>query len=149
MNFKVIITDECHYLKNPKAKRTKLLLPMLIDANRAIMLSGTPALSRPIELWTQLHALDNTAWPDLKAFGKRYCKEQKKKGGSGGGGGGGGGSFGAEFKGASNTQELHVLLTSTVMIRRLKKDILTQLPKKVRRIVKVEIDDEETREELR
>ena len=55
--FNVIIADECHYLKNFAAKRTKCILPLLQKAKRAIMLSGTPILSRPSELFTILSAI--------------------------------------------------------------------------------------------
>ena len=71
--FNVVICDECHYLKNSKAGRTKTLVPLLKEAKRAIMISGTPALSRPIELYTQLNALNPVAWPDEREFGRRYC----------------------------------------------------------------------------
>ena len=53
------------------------------------------------------------------------------------------------FKGANNTHELHVILTASIMIRRLKKDILRQLPPKRRFLVKSKIQDEEKRKELR
>lgn len=140
MNFNVVIADESHYLKNINSLRTKLLLPLMLKSRRVLLLSGTPALSRPMELFTQLHIVDSKAWPDAKAFGKRYCKNRDKKKSS---------NFHQEFKGASNTKELHVLLTSTVMIRRLKKDVLGQLPKKERRIVKVEVEDPSERAHLR
>ena len=72
---------------------------------------GTPALSRPIELFTQLHSLAPKDWPDEKVFGKRYCNRQhrkadKKKGA---------GANWTEFKGASNTQELHFMLTGMLI----------------------------------
>lgn len=35
------------------------------------------------------------------------------------------------------------------MIRRMKKDILKELPKKIRTVVEVEVEDEEKREQLR
>jgi len=113
MGFRVIIADECHLLKNQKTKRSKAILPMLKRAKRAILLSGTPALSRPKELWSQLNVIDPVSWPAFNAFTKRYC--------SGNGG-----------KGASNSYELHLLLRENCMIRRVKKDILKDLPPKTR-----------------
>jgi hypothetical protein len=38
--------DESHYLKNRKSKRAQCLIPVLKAANRALLLSGTPALAR-------------------------------------------------------------------------------------------------------
>ena len=145
-NFQVIIADESHYLKTRQSKRTKVLVPMIQRAKRAILLSGTPALSRPLELFSQLQALDSLKWNDLKEFGKRYCRDARpssKKSlfnshnrftwGDNG------------YKGANNTTELHFILSATVMIRRLKKDILQQLPPKNRYLVKIDINDNETR----
>ena len=48
--FKVMIIDESHYLKNRLADRTKNLYPLAKDANRVILLSGTPSLARPEEV---------------------------------------------------------------------------------------------------
>lgn len=52
--FKVIICDESHYLKNHKSLSTKTVIPLIKRANRRILLSGTPALSRPVEVVTFL-----------------------------------------------------------------------------------------------
>ena len=40
LNFNVIVADESHYLKSGTAKRTKVIVPMLIKSKRAILLSG-------------------------------------------------------------------------------------------------------------
>ena len=45
-------------------------------------------------------------------------------------------------------QELHILLTGSVMIRRLKVDILSKMPRKIRKTVSVEILDPSRKEEL-
>lgn len=39
-----------------------------------MLLSGTPALSKPAELYTQLSSLLPGAKLTLNAFGERYCK---------------------------------------------------------------------------
>ena len=47
-NFDVLIADECHYVKNKDAKRSKALFG--IRARRKLFLTGTPILNRPVEL---------------------------------------------------------------------------------------------------
>lgn len=48
--FGVIIVDESHYLKSRNAARSKILVPLIQSAKRAILLTGTPALGRPEEV---------------------------------------------------------------------------------------------------
>ncbi|GMH29707.1 hypothetical protein Nepgr_031550 [Nepenthes gracilis] len=128
--FKVVIADESHYLKNAQAKRTNASLPVLQKAQYAILLSGTPALSRPIELFKQLEALYPNVYKNLHEYGNRYCK---------------GGIFGV-YQGASNHEELHNLMKATVMIRRLKKDVLSELPMKRRQQVFLGLADKDMRQ---
>lgn len=78
--FNIIICDECHCLKTLTARRTRTCLPLLHESKRALLLSGTPALSRPIELFPQLHAIDKNTWNDKSKFGSRYCKSKKGDG---------------------------------------------------------------------
>ncbi|KAI4338598.1 hypothetical protein MLD38_023636 [Melastoma candidum] len=128
-NFKLVIADESHFLKNEKAKRTTHSLPVLQKAEYAILLSGTPALSRPIELYKQLEALYPDVYRNVHDYGQRYCK---------------GGIFGV-YQGASNHEELHSLLKATVMVRRLKKDVLSELPVKRRQQVFLELAEKDMR----
>ncbi|CAB1096828.1 unnamed protein product [Ectocarpus sp. CCAP 1310/34] len=142
-NFGVVVCDECHYLKNQRAARTRAIVPLATKARRAILLSGTPALSRPSELFTQLNLLSAATWASFRDFGKRqvqYCAGKKGKGKKG--------KFGADFSGASHIAELHALLRATVMVRRLKKNILKHLPPKQRSLVEVHVQDEGARREL-
>lgn len=46
INFRIVIVDESHNLKNHKARRTVCLEKIIQGAERAVLLSGTPALSR-------------------------------------------------------------------------------------------------------
>ncbi|KAL3321510.1 hypothetical protein AABB24_039236 [Solanum stoloniferum] len=128
--FKVVIADESHFLKNAQAKRTSASLPLLQKAQYVILLSGTPALSRPIELFKQLEALHPTVYKNVHEYGSRYCK---------------GGIFGV-YQGASNHEELHSLIKATVMIRRLKKDVLSELPQKRRQQVFLNLGEKEMRQ---
>ncbi|XP_076933368.1 uncharacterized protein LOC143599265 [Bidens hawaiensis] len=129
-DFKVVIADESHFLKNAQAKRTTASLPILQKAQYTMLLSGTPALSRPIELFKQLEALYPKVYKDVHEYGKRYCQ---------------GGFFGA-YQGASNHEELHNLIKATVMIRRLKKDVLSELPEKRRQQVFLDLADKDMKQ---
>ncbi|OIV95297.1 hypothetical protein TanjilG_07453 [Lupinus angustifolius] len=129
-DFKVVIADESHFLKNAQAKRTTASLPVIKKAKYAILLSGTPALSRPIELFKQLEALYPDVYKNVHEYGNRYCK---------------GGVFGV-FQGASNHDELHNLMKATVMIRRLKKDVLSELPVKRRQQVFLDLADKDMKQ---
>ena len=70
---KVFIVDEAHYLKNPKTKRTTKLTPLLLESKRVILLSGTPALAKPKELFTLIHILRPDVFSDVREFGMRFC----------------------------------------------------------------------------
>ncbi|NWI54917.1 ZRAB3 endonuclease, partial [Calyptomena viridis] len=121
-NFKVVVIDESHYMKSRNATRSKILLPIVQKALRAVLLTGTPALGRPEELFMQIEALFPRRFGTWSEYAKKYCNARVR-------------FFGKrtqwDCRGASNLEELHQLL-SEIMIRRLKKDVLTQLPPKVR-----------------
>ncbi|XP_078184049.1 DNA annealing helicase and endonuclease ZRANB3 isoform X7 [Callithrix jacchus] len=120
--FKVVIVDESHYMKSRNATRSKILLPVVQKARRAILLTGTPALGRPEELFMQIEALFPQKFGSWTDYAKRYCNAHIRY-------------FGKrpqwDCRGASNLKELHQLL-SDIMIRRLKTEVLTQLPPKIR-----------------
>lgn len=122
---KFIIADECHYLKTGTALRSKAVLPLIKRCKRALLLSGTPALSRPVELFTQVNALVPTLFPKYTEYVERYCNAHH-------------GRFGYDVTGAANLNELHILLRASVLIRRKKDDVLTQLPAKRRQVFYVE-----------
>eukprot|EP00879_Flechtneria_rotunda_P033580 GHRR01037205.1.p1 GENE.GHRR01037205.1~~GHRR01037205.1.p1 ORF type:complete len:626 (+),score=250.64 GHRR01037205.1:205-2082(+) len=131
--FKMIILDESHCIKNSTAQRTKCSIPLLQSAQRAVLLSGTPALSRPNELLTQLQALLPKARITKAAFEDRYAEYNKY----------------SQFKkvtGSKNEDELNKLLVSTVMIRRRKAEVLKDLPAKLRKQVMLMLPDKQRTE---
>ncbi|RKO97469.1 hypothetical protein CXG81DRAFT_12522, partial [Caulochytrium protostelioides] len=120
--YQIIVADECHYLKSRDAKRTKTIVPMIKASQYAIMLSGTPALSRPMELYTQVTALVKLAFPSMGQYGQRYCDAKMTH-------------FGMDYSGSSHLGELYWFLEKCVMIRRLKKNVLKELPPKTRQCI--------------
>ncbi|CAM9208687.1 unnamed protein product [Chrysoparadoxa australica] len=134
--FGVVTADESHYLKNHAAARTKAIKPLAESASRVIFLSGTPALSRPMEFYSQLEMLQPGGWKTRKEFGMRYCGGKK-------------GSSGWDYSGSSNRAELHTMLRAHCMIRRLKKDVLKGIPPKLRAMVEVTVQDGQVLEGMR
>ncbi|VDK46193.1 unnamed protein product [Cylicostephanus goldi] len=118
----VIIFDESHLLKDGKAKRTQAALLLSRKASRVILLSGTPALSRPAELFSQIRLVNERLFPNFHQFAIRYCDGKQ-------------GRFCFEAKGCTNSEELTAILSKRVMIRRLKSQVLTDLPDKRREVV--------------
>ena len=72
-NFGIVIIDESHFIKSRTAKRTASVGRITCTARRVIMLSGTPALSRPEELYNQINFLQPLLFPTFHAFAYRYC----------------------------------------------------------------------------
>ncbi|XP_041663486.1 SWI/SNF-related matrix-associated actin-dependent regulator of chromatin subfamily A-like protein 1 isoform X2 [Cheilinus undulatus] len=130
--FSVLIMDESHFLKNMKTARCKAALPLLKAAKRVILLSGTPAMSRPSELYTQILAVRPSLFPRFHDFGQRYCDAKQM-------------AWGWDYSGSSNLGELKLLLEECLMLRRLKSEVLSQLPSKQRKVVTVTIDGVNTR----
>jgi len=62
-SLKLFLQDESHFLKSPKAARTQAAQKLLKSARRIVMLSGTPALSRPAELHPQISAINPKLFP--------------------------------------------------------------------------------------
>ncbi|RTG81423.1 SWI/SNF-related matrix-associated actin-dependent regulator of chromatin subfamily A-like protein 1, partial [Schistosoma bovis] len=119
----VVIADESHFIKNIKAARTKAATPILKWAKRVLLLSGTPAMSRPAELFPQISAISpNLFQGGFHEFGLRYCSAKECP-------------WGWDYSGCSNMTELQLVLERSIMIRRVKADVLSQLPAKRRELV--------------
>ena len=125
-NFKFIIADEAHYLKSPDAKRTKCLMPIIKKSKRVILITGTPILAKPVELYPLLNMLRPDLFHSFSTFGNRYCDPKRN-------------FFGMDWTGSSHPKELNFILKH-IMIRRLKKDVMNQLPPKKRQKIEIQTD---------
>lgn len=142
----LVIVDEAHWIKNQKAQRTKSVHEIARPARRRVALTGTPICNKPIELFSILQLVDPDHWDPA---GRKRDKATKQlvdmPAGSGCGffrfakryAGGHQGRYGWDFSGATNLDELQEKLRATCMVRRLKKDVLTELPAKQRQIVEL------------
>lgn len=134
--FGVLVIDESHTFKNYKAKCTNAATQLAKEASRVVLLSGTPALSRPSELFTQLSLINESFFGNFFDYSRRYCDGKSS-------------SFGWDTSGKSNLQELEVILNKQFMIRRTKDDVLKMLPNKVQEVVKLDVNLQSLSEEDR
>ncbi|HEX2070080.1 MAG TPA: DEAD/DEAH box helicase [Thermoleophilaceae bacterium] len=118
---RALILDESHYVKNPRAGRTKAALELaggLPDDALRLALTGTPILNRPDELIAQLRVLGR-----LREFGS-------------------GARLSRRFRAAGSDDRLHWNLRAVCYVRRTKQQVLPQLPSKRQDMVPVLLSNE-------
>ncbi|MEA2249268.1 MAG: SWI/SNF-related matrix-associated actin-dependent regulator of chromatin subfamily A-like protein 1, partial [Solirubrobacteraceae bacterium] len=116
-----LVVDESHYCKNPKAKRTQAvrrLAGAIPDDGLRLALTGTPVLNHAEELISQLRVIGR-----LEDYGS-------------------GARFSRQFQGPLTEERLHWHLRRRCFVRRLKSEVLPQLPAKRRVVVPVALDNQ-------
>lgn len=108
-DFDVIIYDEAHKLKNRDSKRSQA--SRLITTPNVICVTGTPITNRPQEYWPLLKLVAPDQIPNSEQFEQRYVSVDGKR--------------------AANIEELRHLV-KPFMIRRIKKDVVADLPPIIR-----------------
>jgi SWI/SNF-related matrix-associated actin-dependent regulator 1 of chromatin subfamily A len=118
---RALVVDESHLCKNPQAKRTQAVR-RLAEAIRPdglrLALTGTPVLNHADELISQLRVLGR-----LEDFGS-------------------GARFKRQFRGQLSEERLHWHLRRRCFVRRLKTEVLPQLPAKRQVVVPVPLDNQ-------
>jgi SWI/SNF-related matrix-associated actin-dependent regulator of chromatin subfamily A-like protein 1 len=119
---RALVLDESHLAKNPRAKRTQAvrrLAAALPEDGLRLALTGTPVLNHAEELISQLRVLGR-----LEDFGS-------------------GAGFARQLPGPLLEERLHWHLRRTCFVRRLKQEVLPQLPAKRQVVVPVELDNQQ------
>ena len=124
-NFRTIIADEAHRAGG-KSNRYKSLKKLCKQAPYKLLMSGTPIKSRPKQFFNLLNIVAPEKFDNEWKFLNRYC-DPKHNG------------FGWVFDGASNIKELYEEVRC-LMIRRLKKDVMQDLPDKQTAVLALPID---------
>ncbi|MFW9871891.1 MAG: DEAD/DEAH box helicase [Candidatus Thorarchaeota archaeon] len=133
MGIKYLICDESHMIKNQSAQRTRAVRYLGKQINKVLCISGTPITNRPSEFFTTLNLLDNKMFNNHERFLYEFCDKEND----------------SSAKGSNNPQKLHEILIKSFMIRRRKKDVLTELPKKQRSVTILPIDNRDKYEHAR
>lgn len=139
MGWQIIISDESHTLRTNTrggnsamdARQTEAMRATCTAAEHLIFLTGTPSLNKPFDLYSQISMIRPGLLNRERAnFASIYCDRrlvpclyQQGR------------AFRWDYSGISRGKELHLLLKHEVMIRRLKKDVLGQLPAKRRQVI--------------
>jgi len=128
----LVILDEAHYIKSPKAQRSIAITGKYskkekkvvgrLEADRKIALTGTPIPNRPIELQPIAGYLLPEVFGNYFSFAQKFAGAYKDR-------------FGWHFDGATNLEELQRLLRQSIMVRRKKDQVLKDLPEKTRQII--------------
>jgi SWI/SNF-related matrix-associated actin-dependent regulator of chromatin subfamily A-like protein 1 len=131
-----VACDEAQQVKVHSSRRTQsaMAIAKLSNSRWRYMLSGTPVENRPSDMLAPLIFLDK-----LEDFGgwlgfiQRYCAATKRRIGKG--------KYAWDISGSANGVEFNRRLRELCYIRRLKSEVLKELPAKIESIVEVEISN--------
>ena len=131
MELNTIVGDEVQYISGEETIRARAFMQLCKNKKHAtkILVSGTPYETRTSQFYNALHIIDSKIFSSRYQFLMRYCDPIKTR-------------FGWQFKGLSNAEELRQLI-SKYMIRRNKREVLSQLPPKQRIIVPLSVTKSE------
>ena len=119
--FRTVIIDESHKCKTASTQQSKFVQGIAMGKEYVLELTGTPVVNNNTDLVQQLTIMGRLGdFGGYTKFMARYCAGEHK---------------------SSHLKELNYLLRKNCFIRRLKKDVLTQLPDKTRSYLITDIDN--------
>ena len=137
--YKAVIFDESHYVKTKEAARTKAAIKIskkLLDPKAVrLCLTGTPITNRPSELATQLDIIGRLGdFGGYMGYYRTFCGAFRDKWGH------------WQISGASNLDLLNERLRANCYVRRLKENVLPELPNVIHSPVVVDMTSAGMRE---
>lgn len=121
--FDTVIIDETHRCKEGSTQTAKFVMGITKGKKRVYALTGTPVVNVPKDLVPQLYIINQLdKFGGYKGFIDRYCQGSRE---------------------ASNLKELNYLLNKHCFYRRLKSEVLKDMPPKMRNIIRVDITNRE------
>ncbi len=123
-----ILVHNCHLIKDSKTQRARTIKRISKNIPYIIALTGTPVVNRPVEFFNSLNMISPERFPSFWDYAQEYCGATHN-------------GYGWDFKGATNIEKLNKLLIESIMIRRLKADVMKDLPAKIKTLVPLEINN--------
>ena len=122
--FDLLILDESQNIKNINSQTTKAVL--LLNAKKRVALSGTPIENNLLELYSLFRFLNPEMFGSVQRFTNNYIVPIQK------------------YSDTSTIEELKKKIYP-FLLRRVKKEVLEDLPDKIEKLVYVDMNDEHRR----
>ena len=122
--FDLLVLDESQNIKNINSQTTKAVL--LLDAKKRVALSGTPIENNLLELYSLFRFLNPEMFGSVQKFTSDYIVPIQK------------------YSDTSTIEELRKKIYP-FLLRRVKKEVLADLPDKIEKLVYVDMNDEHRR----
>jgi len=122
--FDLLILDESQNIKNINSQTTKAVL--LLNAKKRVALSGTPIENNLLELYSLFRFLNSEMFGSVQEFTNDYIVPIQK------------------YSDTSTIEELRKKIYP-FLLRRVKKEVLADLPDKIEKLVYVDMNDEHRR----
>ena len=120
---KSVLIDESHRCKDPKTQQTKITLRLAMGKQWRILLTGTPVVNKPVDLFAQLAILGRlNQFGGVEGYKKRYCEPDTPQ---------------------NLLKELNWRLNRSCFFRREKKEVAKDLPEKQRQTIICDITTRE------
>lgn len=110
----LLIADEATMIKSYTAQRTVKAVQLSREFQSILLLTGTPIINSPKDLFIPLNIIDNSRFNSFFKFAYRFCDPVQQK-------------WGWDFSGSSNMEELRSMI-KPYYVRYAKRDVLKDLP---------------------